>query len=165
MATTNDHSTWNASNADAQIGQSRSASLQLKTMRQQDRIFSASNRGLKGSVIEWRWGIQARIGLDIETGEPIRQAWTFTVNHHSERILYGLLALPHSSIVLRFSENLDQVDAVPTEDTPFDLTSRTLYTVQVSDTIFQITETSINVAAPTARYRIPLGKPDFEWQF
>lgn len=120
-------------------------------MRKQDGIFSASGRGQKGSVVQWRWGIQARIGLDIETGEPIRQAWTFTTHHHNEGGLYGLLALPHSSVVLRFSESLDQVDAVPAEDTPFDLASRTLHAVQVSETIVQVTETSINVATPILR--------------
>ncbi|RFU78399.1 thermotolerance [Trichoderma arundinaceum] len=153
MTTTNEYSTWHASNADLQAGNPRSAALRLDRMRKQDSIFSASGRGLKGSVVQWRWGIQARIGLDIETGEPIRQAWTFTTHHHNERVLYGLLALPHSSVVLRFSESLDQVDAVPTEDTPFDLTSRTLHTVQVSETIVQVTEKSINVAAPTGSSR------------
>lgn len=111
----------------------------------------------KGSVVQWRWGIQARIGLDIETGEPIRQAWTFTTRHGSETVLYGLLALPHSSTVLRFSESLDQVDMVPAEDTPFDLVSRTLHVVQVSDIIVQVSETSINVATPRGRYDVPLG--------
>jgi hypothetical protein len=156
MTTTNEFSTWQANNTDLQTGQLKPAAQQLNKMRKQDSIFSASCRGLKGSVVQWRWGIQARIGLDIETGEPMRQAWTFTTHHGSERVLYGLLALPHSSVVLRFSESLDQVDAVPTEDTPFDLTSRTLHAVQVSETIVQVTETSINVATPTGRYGIPL---------
>jgi hypothetical protein len=71
--------------------------------------------------------------------------------------VYGLLALPHSSIVLRFSESLDQVDMVPTDDTPFDLTSRTLHAVQVSDTLIQVTETSVNVATPSGRYGVPEG--------
>lgn len=154
MTTTNEFSTWGANNTDLQIGQHQSAAVQQNRVRKQDSIFSASCRGLKGSVVQWRWGIQARIGLDIETGEPIRQAWTFTTHHGNATVLYGLLALPHSSIVLRFSENLDQVDAVPTEDTPFDLTSRTLHAVQVSDIIVQVTETSINVATPTGRYGI-----------
>lgn len=153
MTTTNEFSTWGANNTDLQIGQHQPAAVQQNRVRKQDSIFSASCRGLKGSVVQWRWGIQARIGLDIETGEPIRQAWTFTTHHGNVTVLYGLLALPHSSIVLRFSENLDQVDAVPTEDTPFDLTSRTLHAVQVSDTIVQVTEISINVATPTGSSR------------
>lgn len=151
MTTTNEFSTWGANITDLQVGQQQPTAVQQSRMRKQDSIFSASGRGLKGSVVQWRWGIQARIGLDIETGEPIRQAWTFTTRHGIETVLYGLLALPHSSIVLRFSESLDQVDMVPAEDTPFDLTSRTLHAVQVSDTIIQISETSINVATPGER--------------
>ncbi|KAM0511282.1 hypothetical protein ACHAPE_010026 [Trichoderma viride] len=157
MTTTNEFSTWSANNTDLQIGQNQPTAVQQNRVRKQDSIFSASCRGLKGSVVQWRWGIQARIGLDIETGEPIRQAWTFTTRHGSETVLYGLLALPHSSTVLRFSESLDQVDMVPTEDTPFDLTSRTLHAVQVSDTIIQVSETSINVATPRGRYDALIG--------
>ncbi|KAL6858489.1 mono-functional DNA-alkylating methyl methanesulfonate N-term domain-containing protein [Trichoderma novae-zelandiae] len=158
MTTTNEYSGWHPSNADLQSAQPRSATQRRNKMRKQDDIFSASGRGLTGSVVQWRWGIQARIGLDIETGEPIRQAWTFTAHRSNERGLYGLLALPHSSVVLRFSESLDQVDAVPAEDTPFDLTSRTLHAIQVSDSIIQVTERSINVATPTASSRCLLGE-------
>ncbi|KAL6814223.1 mono-functional DNA-alkylating methyl methanesulfonate N-term domain-containing protein [Trichoderma camerunense] len=153
MTTTNEYSSWHGNNTDLQTAQSRSTTQKRNKMRKQDSIFTASGRGLRGSVVQWRWGIQARIGLDIETGEPIRQAWTFTAQRNNERELYGLLALPHSSVVLRFSESLDQVDAVPAEDTPFDLASRTLHTIQVSETIVQITEVSINVATPTASSR------------
>jgi hypothetical protein len=142
---------------DLQTGQNQPTALQQSRVRKEDSIYSASGCGLKGSVVQWRWGIQARIGLDIETGEPIRQAWTFTTQHGSGTVLYGLLALPHSSIVLRFSESLDQVDMVPTDDTPFDLTSRTLHAVQVSDTLIQVTETSVNVATPSGRYGVPEG--------
>ena len=151
MTTTNDYSSWHPNKADLQLAQPRPTTQRRNKMRKQDDIFSASGRGLTGSVVQWRWGIQARIGLDIETGEPIRQAWTFTTHQANERVLYGLLALPHSSVVLRFSESLDQVDAVPPEDTPFDLASRTLHAIQVEDSIVQVTERSINVATPTAR--------------
>ncbi|EHK20253.1 uncharacterized protein TRIVIDRAFT_58763 [Trichoderma virens Gv29-8] len=164
MTTTNEFSSWYGNNADHQLAQSRTTSQQRNKIRKQDSIFSASGRGLEGSVVQWRWGIEARIGLDIETGEPIRQAWTFTAHRNNDRELYGLLALPHSSVVLRLSESLDQVDAIPPEDTPFDLASRTLHTVQVSETIVQITEMSINVATPTASSRCliaeAVGMPD-----
>ncbi|KAJ6444241.1 thermotolerance protein [Purpureocillium lavendulum] len=50
-----------------------------KAMPRPENLFTASGRGLKGSVTQWRWGIQGRIGLDIETGEPIRQSWAFAL--------------------------------------------------------------------------------------
>ncbi|PTB72969.1 hypothetical protein M440DRAFT_1340680 [Trichoderma longibrachiatum ATCC 18648] len=158
MTTTNEYSSWHPSEGDLELAQSRTTTQRRNAMRRQDDIFSASGRGLSGSVVQWRWGIQARIGLDIETGEPIRQAWTFTTHQANERVLYGLLALPHSSVVLRFSESLDQVDTVPPEDTPFDLVSRTLHALQVSDSIVQVTERSINVATPTASSRCLIGE-------
>ncbi|KAL7933812.1 mono-functional DNA-alkylating methyl methanesulfonate N-term domain-containing protein [Trichoderma chlorosporum] len=164
MTTTNEYSSWHGNNTNLQIAQPKLTTQQRNKMRKQDSVFSASGRGLKGSVVQWRWGIQARIGLDIETGEPIRQAWTFTQRQNNQVALFGLLALPHSSLVLRFSESLDQVDAVPADDTPFDLASRTLHTIQVSETVVQVTETSINVVTPTASSRCliaeVLGIPD-----
>ncbi|KAL7926328.1 mono-functional DNA-alkylating methyl methanesulfonate N-term domain-containing protein [Trichoderma austrokoningii] len=158
ITSTNEFPTWSANGTDLQPGQHQPTTIQRNKVRQQDSIFSASCRGLKGSVVQWRLGLQARIGLDIETGEPIRQAWTFTTHRGIEPVLYGLLALPHSSTVLRFSESLDQVDMVPAEDTPFDLTSRTLHAVQVSDIIVQVSETSINVATPRGSSRCSIAE-------
>ncbi|KHN97877.1 thermotolerance protein [Metarhizium album ARSEF 1941] len=109
-----------------------------------DSLFSASGRGIRGNLTQWRWGIQGRIGLDIETGEPIRRSWGLTMNGPEGNGLYGLLALPNSSTLLHFSADFNQVDAVGADSTAFDLTSRTLHAYQAqSGLIVQITESSI----------------------
>ncbi|KAI9167242.1 thermotolerance protein [Paramyrothecium foliicola] len=119
-----------------------------------DVLFSASGRGLQGTVTEWRWGARARIGLDLDLGEPIRQAWAFFTDDNERRTLNVIIAAPHSSIVLSFSEDLDQVDAMPTEATPFDLSSTTISATQgADDSIIQITETSITKASPVGSFQ------------
>lgn len=113
-------------------------------MPKPDSIFTASGRGLNGTITQWRWGIQARIGLDIESGEPIRQAWVFPVRSNGRTDLYALLALPHSSLVLHFGPDLGQVQAVEEEDTKYNLSSSTLFACQRKDgSIVQITESAI----------------------
>lgn len=109
-----------------------------------DSLFSASGRGVKGNLTQWRWGIQGRIGLDIESGEPIRRSWGFSMDGPAGRGLYGLLALPDSSILLHFSSDFSQVDAVEPDGTDFDLAFRTLHAHQTqSGLIIQATESSI----------------------
>lgn len=120
-----------------------------------DSLFSASGRGLKGNVTQWRWGIQGRIGLDIESGEPIRRSWGFSIKGPGDGGLFGLLALPHSSILLRFSSDFSQVSAVESEATAFDLSSRTLCACQFGpDIIIQVTESSISVVSASSRYAL-----------
>ncbi|PHH83522.1 hypothetical protein CDD83_2975 [Cordyceps sp. RAO-2017] len=110
-------------------------------------LFTTSGRGSKGSVTQWRWGMQGRIGLDIDYGEPIRSSWTFVSDSPgADGGLFVLLALPYSSAVLLFSEDMTQVRALTAQETPFDLTSRTLSACRSSHGIFiQVTETFITV--------------------
>lgn len=69
--------------------------------------------------------------------------------------LYGLLALPDASSVLRFSEDLAQVDSLEADKTAFDLASRTLDAHQTdSGLIIQVTERCISLitASHNARH-------------
>lgn len=121
--------------------------------RKPDSIFTASGKGLKGSITQWRWGVQAKIGLDIESGEPNRQAWIFSAGDHGGSSLLGILTLPHSSRVLQFAKDFSQVQEIEAEDTPLDLSSRTLFATQQSGgDILQVTEEYISVAGTSQRY-------------
>ncbi|XWW95079.1 hypothetical protein V2A60_003030 [Cordyceps javanica] len=135
------------------------------TGRKPDSIFTASGRGCKGSVTQWRSGIQAKIGLDIESGEPNKQAWVFPVNEQGSFSLFGILTLPHSSRVLQFAKDFSQVQEIESEDTSLDLSSRTLFATQQPDnSIMQITEAFICIAGSATKSRTlleeVLGIPD-----
>ncbi|KAF4984390.1 hypothetical protein FZEAL_413 [Fusarium zealandicum] len=95
-----------------------------------DRIFCTSGRGPRSSLTELRWGVQARIGLEFDYDQPVRQSWMFPVEVHGERGFYALLSLPHSSDVLHFPANLANASALSPEVSPFDSSSRTLSALQ-----------------------------------
>ncbi|PFH55970.1 hypothetical protein XA68_17315 [Ophiocordyceps unilateralis] len=120
-----------------------------KPLPKPDGVFTASGRGSKGSVTQWRWGFQARIVLDIESGDPIRHAWAFEPDTgRSGGGLCALLAFPDSSALLRFSKDFSQVEAATDEDTEFDLESRTLDACcSQQGTIVQVTERSVTLCA------------------
>lgn len=121
-------------------------------MPRPDTVFTASGRGLKGSITQWRWGLQGRIGLDIESGEPIRQSWAFSLSGQEGGGLYALLSLPHSSAVLRFSQDFGHVEPWIAEDIPFDLTCRTLTACEPRrGTVIQVTERSVAIVTGLER--------------
>lgn len=131
------------------------------TLVKPDTLFTASGRGLKGSVTQWRWGIQGRIALDIESGEPIRQSWTLPVDDHEGGGLHALLALPHSSAILRFSEDFSRVDALSAADTYFDVSCRTLGVYQTAKRLtIQVTEKSIALIKGSERWVLYLAGSD-----
>lgn len=113
-----------------------------------DTVFTASGRGSKGSVTQWRWGVQGMIGLDLEYGEPIGNSWAFELATSETNCgLSTLLALPYSTSVLQFSEDFSQVQALAAEDTPFDVSSRTLDACSSSEgAVIQVTERAVTVA-------------------
>jgi hypothetical protein len=117
------------------------------------RIFFATRRGPRGSVVEPRVGMQARIGLEMDFGEPTSQAWMFPDIRSQDGSSYAIISLPYSTTVLCFSQDFKEVRSEPAETTPFDLSARTvLATHAPDDMIVQITETSITLVTPSQRY-------------
>lgn len=150
MIALDEPSVWRAGSAEAAAAGARKA-VSNGIFRKPDRVFSASGRGDKGSVTEWRWGVEAHIGLDIDSGELASQSWVFTVDSDTGQSLYALLALPHSSMLLSFADDLGQVEEVG--HTLFDTSSRTLHAIQTSgDMIIQVTETSVTLGNVLERY-------------
>lgn len=97
--------------------------------------------------------MQARIGLDMDFGEPTREAWMFPDIRQRDGSSQAIIALPHSSAVLCFSPDFKDVHAETEESTSFDLSSRTIFVTQsVDDMIIQVTETSITLVTPSQRF-------------
>ncbi|KAF4587555.1 thermotolerance protein [Ophiocordyceps camponoti-floridani] len=127
-----------------------------------DAVFTASGRGSKGSVTQWRWGLQGRISLDIDSGEPVRRSWAFYADAGLGRVnLCAVLAFPDSSAFIQFSEDFGQVEATATQDTHFDLATRTLDVCRSLQGIFiQVTERAValtcGLKSDSAGRRYPL---------
>lgn len=117
-----------------------------------NKIFLATGRGPEGSLLEPRVGIKARIGIDMDVGEPIKQAWLFPDQRLGDGSFCVILSSPYSTLVLTLDGNLGDVEAETSELTHFDLTSRTLHAARTpSNMIIQITETAITLVVASQR--------------
>ncbi|KAI1083620.1 mono-functional DNA-alkylating methyl methanesulfonate N-term-domain-containing protein [Whalleya microplaca] len=124
---------------------------------QPDRIFACSGRGIMGAITEFRYGMQAKIGLDLTYSSHIRQCWAIsTLDESLEDGFYLLLALPHRSAVLHLSGSLTEVSEKDDDTIPYDLSSTTLAAEDADNRVVQITTTHIILVTPTKHSRHPI---------
>ncbi|KAI1765486.1 hypothetical protein GGR53DRAFT_465312 [Hypoxylon sp. FL1150] len=115
-----------------------------------DKVFACSGRGITGAITEFRYGIQARIGLDLTYSSNIKHSWAVSdFNEASEDGFYLLLALPNSSSVLHLSRDLSEVSEKDHDAVPYDLTSTTLAAQETSNEIVQVTTNYVTVVTPS----------------
>ncbi|CAK7273077.1 hypothetical protein SEPCBS119000_005460 [Sporothrix epigloea] len=57
-----------------------------------DRVFGTSGRGVTGAITEFRYGMRADVGLEVDFPTPVKQSWifatrteTFDVEYHASR--------------------------------------------------------------------------------
>lgn len=111
-----------------------------------DRIFACVGRGAKGAITEFRYGLEARIGLQFEYELPIMQVWAVPFG----AVAYGdtdgtlfLLSIGDSSVALRLSGDETSVEAISKEMLRLDLKHQTI-AVKIQDScIIQVTEKSV----------------------
>ncbi|KAF5025461.1 hypothetical protein F66182_2437 [Fusarium sp. NRRL 66182] len=149
LVTTDINSSWAGDGARKHVSTRRNPPLNLT--QKPDRVFCTSGRGPRSSLTELRWGIQARIGLEFEYDQPVRQSWMFQVEIEGERGFYAILSLPHSSDVLHFPADLSNANALSPDACPFDTSSRTVSATQNGQKmIVQVTETCLfNISGNT----------------
>ena len=110
-----------------------------------DRIFAAAGRGRNGSIVEYRHGLRANIGIDFDLGTVVKRCFMLPANvaepdygHHL------LLSLPGRSALLRFDPDFSTTYDVDPEESLYDISSPTLTARRVSeDLIVQVTENGI----------------------
>lgn len=118
-----------------------------------DRLFATTGRGLKGTVAEYRYGLQADIGLDLEYGMPIRRGWLLSADLTSDDAGYHvILSMPDRTAALSLDGSLSEVEEVEPETAIYDFSSRTLVAVKVSAFMMvQITERGIIIVTPSQK--------------
>jgi hypothetical protein len=156
FATTDEFSRWNQETGAAGT---QMVHWQDKKASKPDRVFSTSGRGTKGTVTEFRYGLQAKIGLEYECGLGVKQAFVLPAYLSSQSEGYDLLlSMPDRTTVLRLSEDLDDISQ-PTEvdngTLNYDVSSRTLIAVVTNDMIVQVTEQTL-VLINAAQVYVPL---------
>lgn len=143
FVTTNESSRWdNHDGATGKTRQRRDIDPVSKGFSQPDRIFAAAGRGQSASIVEYRHGLQANIGVEFDFGTVVKKCFMLPANVSDPD--YGhhlLLSVPGRSVLLHIpSDFLDTFD-VDQHQTSYDLSSPTLVATRLSeDTIVQVTE-------------------------
>lgn len=114
-----------------------------------DRIFSCIGKGNSSAIAEFRFGLEAKIGLITEYDTAINQSWVLhnlgsSGDDISNETLF-LLALDDSSSVLRLASDGSAITELDEDSTKFDLNHRTIAVFQRGEWTIQVTEKSIMV--------------------
>ena len=111
-----------------------------------DRIFACVGKGTKGSITEFRYGLEARLGLETEFHMPVVDAWVAPSNLCSVKDDAGsffLLSVINGSALLHLSSDASEIDEVDQASTLLDLRYRTIATGLRGDCAIQVTEQSV----------------------
>lgn len=115
-------------------------------LRKPDRIFATCDAGRRGFITEYRYGLKASIGLDLEYGAGVKRAWLLSATAPPSFPCYLLLlSLPDSSAALCLSEDFSSAREPEADIVPFDLSSSTLALASYGPRTIQVTKQHIVV--------------------
>jgi hypothetical protein len=149
FTTTDDFTGWHPS---ADAGKAMIPWQEAKH-RKPDRIFATCEGGNAGFITEYRYGLKANIGLDLEYGPGMKQAWLLPYADPPCVVGYLLLiSMPDSTAALVLSKEFSSA-TVPGDGTiPYDLSSSTLTLVSHEQMTMQITQEAVVLANQRERY-------------
>lgn len=111
-----------------------------------DRIFSCGGKGMKGAITEFRHGLEASIGLEMDYDISITDAWVLypdPENIDDYGVSFFLMAVEDRSAVLRLAADAADVRELDQDSTVFDLGFRTITARMQGRSMIQVTEKSI----------------------
>jgi hypothetical protein len=124
--------------------------------RKPDRIFAVCGDGTEGAIVEYRYGLKASIGLDLEFGADMKQAWLLPLSEGP--LVDGyllLLAMPDSTAGLILPSDFSGATPVDEGMTPYDLSSTTLALEVEGQWKVQVTKEKIVLVNQHGRYVHP----------
>jgi len=139
---------------DRDMGDRTSRSRDNYLIPKPDRIFSCGGKGLGGAITEFRHGLEASIGLEMDYDIPIMDVWVLypeSDNVDDYGASFFLMAVEDRSAVLRLSADAADVRELDQDATGFDLNFRTVAATMQGSTIIQVTEKSIVAISPLAK--------------
>jgi hypothetical protein len=115
-----------------------------------DRVFAITGNGGHGAITEFRNGLEAKIGLEMEYHTPVMQAWMFPPGLFDKpdtptQASSILLSLGDRSSVLHISEDASQVEEIMDDWTDLDMQFRTITAGKSGNYGIQVTEKSIKM--------------------
>lgn len=126
---------------------------QQAKVRKPDRIFATCEVSGKGAITEYRHGLKAHIGLDLDYGASVKQAWLVPSRDpllHDGYLL--ILSTPESSTVLILSSDFSSAMPPATDTEPYDVSSPTLAFARHGQLTVQITTRNIVLSGHDQRY-------------
>lgn len=100
---------------------------QQAKLRKPDRVFATCEVGTKGAITEYRYGMKANIGLDLEYGAGMKRAWLLpSWTSHSFHGYLLLVSMPECSAALLLSEDFSSATEPAADTIPYALDSTTL---------------------------------------
>lgn len=115
-----------------------------------DILYAATGRGVHGNLSAFRWGLQAKIGVDVDLESSIRQVWAYLATADPRGSMYVVISLVGSTVLLEFPTDLDEIKALEQDETPLDLSSRTLCVHQQEQTV-HVTEHFVTIISQGQR--------------
>lgn len=115
-------------------------------MPKPDRIFACVGKGVKGAIVEFRYGLEANLALELENEEPIMQAWVLPPISHPvghQVATRFLLSLGDHSTLLELAGDVSSCISIEQSHTTFDLSSRTITAATHAEWNIQVTEDSL----------------------
>lgn len=117
----------------------------------QDQLFACAGRGQTGSIAEFKYGYEARVGFDFDLEDPVKQCWTLRSPAGSpDSELCLLLAYPDRSTIVLIDTDTLAATFKTQDEVPYDLHSTTLAAAELDDgTIIQITTDFVTIVDPS----------------
>jgi Mono-functional DNA-alkylating methyl methanesulfonate N-term len=117
-----------------------------------DRLFACVGKGIKSAITEFRYGLEGKLGLEMDYELPIMQAWVLLPQGSDDAddadddgSSLFLLSVGDRSTVLQLSSNASEIAELDDISTRFDLRFRTIAASTQGKYIIQVTEHSIVV--------------------
>ncbi|KAH6631648.1 mono-functional DNA-alkylating methyl methanesulfonate N-term-domain-containing protein [Chaetomium tenue] len=143
FTTTDDFTGWHPSDHPGKV----MIPWQEAKLRRPDRIFATCEGGRAGSITEYRYGLKANIGLDLEYGPEMKRAWLIPYIDPPYVVGYLLLiSKPDSTAALLLSGDFSGATVPGPGTIPFDLSSSTLILVSHNQVTIQVTQEAVVLA-------------------
>ena len=123
-----------------------------------DKLYTCVGKGSNGAILEYRHGLEARIGLIADYEQPILRAWSLPSSIHlngsPDESLF-LLSCVESSVVLCMSKDELSIEVIDNVLIDLDFKSETIAFSTVDACTIQVTKESIVVIDGPRRYVFP----------
>jgi hypothetical protein len=114
-----------------------------------NRLFACVGKGIKSAITEFRYGLEGKLGLEMDYEIPIMQAWALLPQEcdgpDDDAGSMFLLSVGDHSAVLQLSSNASDIAELDATSTRFDLRFRTVAAAKHGRYTIQVTEQSIVV--------------------